>query len=164
MIDDLSRSLRALLSQPGLPPSLGSAQIVFDRPAEPFNPSQSTLDLYLYDIRENRDMTATGAGHMLACTYLITAWPVGGEEIALQEQQLLAEAAQVLLAFPRVPPCFLQGALAGQPPPHLLVLLPEALRNSAEFWTALGNKLRPSISLTASIRLSPLPLPEESEE
>ena len=55
-IDDLSRTLRAILTQKGLPTELGSAQIVFDRPSETFNPQQTTVDLFLYDIREDSEL------------------------------------------------------------------------------------------------------------
>jgi hypothetical protein len=157
MISDLSLTLRALLTQSGLPPELAAAQIVFDRPSEQFTPTQTTVDLFLYDIREDRDFGAGVLVRPLACTYLITAWPVGGPEPALQEQQLLSDVLQMLAAHPTIPPRFLQGSLAGHdPPPQLLVMHPDALKNTAEFWTSLGSKLRPSLSVTATIRVPPL--------
>src|SRR4051812_6737002 len=115
MIADLSRSLRALLSQPGAPPALAAAAVVFDRPSEPFTPTQNTLDLFLYDIRENRDLAPPAtdwvALRVLTCSYLITAWPVGGAELALQEQELLAAALLVLTTHPAIPAGLLQGEL-----------------------------------------------------
>ena len=160
MINELSQTLRAILMQPGLPRELAAAQIVFDRPSETFNPTQTTLDLFLYDIRENRNFgdggTAVAASvRALACTYLVTAWPVGGPELPLQEQLLLSEALQVLSAHPTIPTRFLQGGLAGHEPPQMLVMHPDALKNTAEFWTSLGGRLRPSLSVTATIRLPP---------
>ncbi len=153
MIGDLSRSLRALLGQSGVPSALSGAQIVFDRPAEPFNPTQTTVDLFLYDLREDRDAGApTLRERALACTYLVTAWPVGGPELAFQEQELLSEVLQVLSSSPTIPARFLQGALAGQAP-QVLVLHPDAVKNTAEFWTSLGNKLRASLSVTVTIRV-----------
>ena len=53
MVQDLSLTLRSILTQPGPPPPLASAQIVFDRPSDPFTPSQTTVDMFLYDLREN---------------------------------------------------------------------------------------------------------------
>jgi hypothetical protein len=163
MISDLSLTLRAILTQSGLPPELAAAQIVFDRPSEQFAPTQTAVDLFLYDIREDRDsgvgMRSSGLSvRPLACTYLITAWPVGGPELALQEQQLLSDVLQVLAPHPTIPPQFLQGSLAGHdPPPQLLLMHPDALKNTAEFWTSLGSKLRPSLSVTATFRVPPLP-------
>jgi hypothetical protein len=166
MIQDLSQTLKALLTQPGLPVELSASQIVFDRPADPFSPTQSTVDLFLYDLRENLELRANDAtmtrtnGQVtitppplrLACTYLVTAWPVGGAELALQEQQLLADVLQVLSRYPTIPDGFLQGSMQGQQPPLPMVALhPDALKNMSEFWSALGNKLRASLSVTVTI-------------
>ena len=59
MIRDLSLTLQAILEDPALNtsfPELTAAQIVFDRPVETFNPTQTTIDLFLYDIRENMEL------------------------------------------------------------------------------------------------------------
>ena len=107
MIQDLSQTLRAILTQPGLPTDLSAAQIVFDRPADTFNPSQTSVDLFLYDLRENlelraNDSTLTHANGQvtivppplrLACTYLVTAWPVGAGESALREHHTVPAGA-----------------------------------------------------------------------
>jgi hypothetical protein len=170
MINDLSETLRAILTQPGVPAALAAAHIVFDRPTEPFNPTQTTVDLFLYEIRENHELRADPRGQppgggartgapapmSLACSYLVTAWPVGGPELALQEQNLLGEALQVLTGYPIIPAAFLRGSLVDQQPlPQMLVLHPDALKNTSEFWTALGNKLRPSLSVTVTIAVTP---------
>src|SRR6516165_2525159 len=99
MIRDLSETLKAILTQPGLPPELAAAQVSFERPAEPFNPAQTTIDLFLFDVRENLELRSSdpviqrvnGAAvtqqppRRVICSYLITAWPVGGTEPVLQE-------------------------------------------------------------------------------
>lgn len=168
MIQDLSQTLRSILTQPGLPAPLSTAQIVFDRPSDPFTPSQTTVDMFLYDLRENLELRSnelsvekTGAQSIthkaplrLSCSYLVTAWPVGGVDPALQEQQLLSQVLQTLAHFPTIPANFLQGAMAGQTPPLPMVALhPDALKNLSEFWTSLGNKLRPSLTLTITISM-----------
>ncbi len=172
MIQDLSQTLRAILTQPGLPSELSAAHIVFDRPGDTFNPSQTVIDLFLYDLRENLELrcndsaltrvngqvTITPPALRLACTYLVTAWPVGAGELALQEQQLLGEVLQVLARYPTIPANFLQGNLAGQDPPlPMIALHPDALKNMSEFWTSLGNKLRPSLSITVTISVPVFP-------
>lgn len=160
MINDLSESLRALLTQPGLPGELAAAHIVFDRPSEPFNPAQTTIDLFAYQLREDHNVRSAlpGSGRTLriACSYLITAWPVGGTEPALKEQQLLGEVLQVLSNYPLIPASFLRGSLVGQDPPQMIMLHPDALGNMSEFWTSLGNKLRPSLSVTVTISIPAL--------
>jgi hypothetical protein len=56
MFHDLSQTLKAILSQSGLPTELKVIQISFDRPDGKFIPQQTTLNLFLYDIRENVEL------------------------------------------------------------------------------------------------------------
>jgi hypothetical protein len=181
MIRDLSLTLRALLRDPTLTsgfPELAATDISFDRPSEAFNPTAATIDLFLFDIRENLELknneplavrTATGfaisrAPVRVACSYLLTAWPVGGGELALQEHRLLSEALQVLTRFQKIPSAFLQGRLVSQVPAlPMLTAKSDGLAEPLEFWTAIGNKLRPSIVVTATIAMdvaAPIVAPE----
>jgi Pvc16 N-terminal domain/Carboxypeptidase regulatory-like domain len=171
MIQDLSLTLQAILDDPSLAakyPELAAAQIAFDRPDENFKPAQTTIDLYLFDVRENTELksnepiierkngqTLTHPGPVrLSCSYLITAWPVGGTDLALQEQRLLSEVFQVLSAYPKIPDSFLKGQLSGQTPPLPMVTThPDDLKNPSEFWTAIGNKLRTSLTVTATLTM-----------
>ena len=59
MIRDLSETMQALLTQPGLPPELAAATVSFDRPTDPFTPTQTTIDVFLFDIRERVDLRFT---------------------------------------------------------------------------------------------------------
>src|SRR5262249_5156735 len=84
--------------------------------------------------------------------------PVGVGELPLQEHQLLGEVLQVLSRYPTIPTNFLQGSLAGQAPPlPMIALHPDALKNMSEFWTSLGSKLRPSLSVTVTISVPVFP-------
>jgi hypothetical protein len=147
-------------------PELAAADIVFDRPLDPFNPPKTTIDLFLYDVRENLELrgneyTVTKingqsfthpAALRLACSYLVTAWPVGGAELALQEHRLLTQVLRVLSRYPMIPASFLQGSLVGQDPPLPMVALhPDALKNLAEFWSSLGSKMKASLTVTVTI-------------
>src|SRR5262249_25311361 len=88
----------------------------------------------------------------LACSYLVTAWPVGGAELALQEHRLLTQVLRVLSRYPMIPANFLQGSLVGQDPPLPMVALhPDALKNLAEFWSSLGSKMKASLTVTVTI-------------
>jgi hypothetical protein len=172
MIRDLSATLEAVLTQSGLPTELAAAQIAFDRPTEPFNPPQTTVDLFLYDVRENVELRNnepirrhTGIGRVtieppplrMACSYLVTAWPVGGPDLALQEHRLLSQVLQLLSRFPTIPASFLVGGLVNQEPPLPMVTAQtDALKNPAEFWTAIGNRLRASLSLTVTVSMPAL--------
>jgi hypothetical protein len=168
MIDDLSKTLCAILTQKGLPAELASAQIVFDHPSEKFAPQQTTLNLFLYDIREDLELRSNeprierrngdAITHLpplrVACSYLVTAWPVGGADLALQEQRLLGQVLQVFGRLPKIPASFLQGALKGQTPPlPMVTALVDPQKNLSEFWTALGAQLRPSLTVTATFAM-----------
>lgn len=173
MIRDLTLSLREMIMQASRDmPELAACQISFDRPSDSYNPAQPTISLFLHDIRENTelrsnepDMRVIGgrsvvqrAPFRLACTYLVTAWPgnVTGDELALREQRLLSQVLMTFLRFPKLPPEFLMGALAGQDPPlPLITAQAEGLRNASEFWTALSNRMRPSLNVTATLSLRP---------
>jgi Pvc16 N-terminal domain/Carboxypeptidase regulatory-like domain len=168
-IDDLSATLKAVLQDPGFAgifPELAGADVIFDRPSDSLSPAKSTIDLFLYDLRENLDLrlnevTTTKVGNQimthpaqlrLACSYLATAWPMGGVDLALQEQRLLSEVLVVLSHYPTIPASFLQGSLINQDPLLPMVALhPDALKNLAEFWSSLGAKLRASLTVTVTI-------------
>ena len=77
-----------------------------------------------------------------------------GEELVLQEHELFSQVLQVLARYPTIPDQFLQGSLAEQEPPLPMVALhPDALKNLSEFWTSLGSKLRPSLTVTVTISI-----------
>src|SRR5580765_4800866 len=169
MIRDLSETLRAVLQDPTFKPQfpeLAGADIVFDRPLDTFNPLKATVDLFLYDVRENTELRTNEleieikngqaishpAPLRLNCSYLATAWPVGGAELALQEHRLLTQVLRVLSRYPMIPAGFLQGSLVGQDPPLPMVALhPDALKNLAEFWSSLGSKMKASLTVTVTI-------------
>jgi len=173
MIDELSKLLRAILNYPSVPEPLRSSDKEFVRPVDPYPPNtgRNTVNLFLYDIRENLELRSNervierqndiAIIHQpplrASCCYLVTAWPQGGtnEDIALREQLLLAQILQALSRFPTIPASRLVGTpLEGQSP-----LLPmvtahgDPQKSTAEFWTALGNKLRASISVDVTISL-----------
>jgi hypothetical protein len=171
MIRDLSLTIQALMDDAALAtefPELFGAQIAFDRPVESFNPTVPTIDLFLFDIRENLELrsnepqlTRTNGQVSIqrppmrvSCSYLLTAWPVSGGDLALQEHQLLGQALQVLSRYPRIPTQFMKGQLAGQEPPlPMLTAQNDGLREPHDFWSAIGNRMRASIVVTATIGL-----------
>jgi hypothetical protein len=171
MIRDLSSTLQAVLSDPALAtpfPELSKALIAFDRPDDNFKPAQTTMDLFLFDVRENLELRSNEpkierlngqavvhrAPTRVACTYLVTAWPVGGTDLVLQEQRLLSQTFQVFSMYPKIPASFLKGKLVGQEPPlPMMATHPDELKNPAEFWTAIGNKMRASVTVTVTISM-----------
>ena len=180
MIRDLSQVLRRILEDSRLSsrfPELAEAQISFERPSETFSPGQTTVNLFLYDIREHLELRSNEPSiemrggqtiihnppKRIACSYLVTAWPVGGEELPLQEHRLLSQVLQVFSAYPTIPeiPFLENTTLAGQEPPLPMVTAQvDGLQSAAEFWTALGNQLRPSITVTVTLAMNELFEPE----
>ena len=182
MISDLADALKAILSANGLPTEVVNADISFDRPSDTYNPPTTTINLFLYDIRENADLRSNepvierqgGIATIhrppvrVACSYLVTAWigaEATGEEAILRQHELLGEVLRVFAGMPTIPPERLTGALASQPYPiPLAVLQTDLVRNPAEFWSALGGKLRPSFTLTATLALEALSTPVTAPE
>jgi hypothetical protein len=175
MIRDLSETLQTILDDKGLEasfPELAEAQIAFERPSEQFNPSQTTINLFLFDIRENTKLRSKepiverSNGQALIrqppkridCSYLVTAWAAGstGPQLVLEEHELLGQAMQVFARYPTIPPKFLKGSLKDQELPLPLNVggtNTGEVKDPADFWSALGNKLRPSLVVTVTIEL-----------
>jgi Pvc16 N-terminal domain/Carboxypeptidase regulatory-like domain len=170
MIRDLSQTLAALLSQPDLPGELRAALVSFEHPIDTFNPTQPTLNLFLYELKENRELRSNEPivrrqnGSALIrrppvrvdCYYLLTAWPGDqtGSEGALRGHRLLGQALAALARHATIPADVLVGQLRGQQPPlPILAAQPDGPANPAEFWSALGSRLRPAITVCATVAM-----------
>lgn len=174
MIDDLDRSIEKLLTLEfgGVLPF----DLSFAMPNKDFGPvsgAKNTLDCYLYDVREDRELRQTKPSAdrkpdgtvskkyppaRVRMAYCITAWsPIGlGAAIppSLDEHKLLSDVLRVLLKYPELPPTALVGVLAGQMPPlPTAVIMPETDKIVADFWTAVGGQLRPSLDYRVTISL-----------
>jgi hypothetical protein len=177
MIDDLDKTLEELLKRE-LPPDLVSqVTISFATPDGHFPPASVSLpavDLFLYDVRENRDLrsnewqvdrlsdgTATRKAPPVRvdCSYLVTAWASDSSTTpAEDEHRLLGAVLQVLLRYPTLPPAVLKGTLAGQDPDlPTLSLQPGPLQSMGELWQALGGKPKPALPYTVTLAVEPRP-------
>jgi hypothetical protein len=173
MISDLDSTLEALLTNE-LPSELvGQVAISFATPDGSFPPTSVSLpaiDLFLYDVRENRDLRSNewivnrksdGTAVKqpppvrVECSYLITAWSRDTvPDPAAEEHQLLGEVMKVLLCHATIPDAVLQGSLAGQRPALPAVTLqPGRLQSMGEFWQALGGKPKAALNYTVTIAL-----------
>ncbi len=172
MIRDLDETVSELIRR-DLPPSLaGQVQISFATPDDQFPPQSVSLpaiDLFLYDVRENRDLRSneaylerredgtairTRAPVRVDFSYLVTAWPSESvPEPAEDEHRLLGEVMRVLLRYPKIPEDVLKGELVGQQPAlPVTALQPGRLQSLGEFWQALGGK--PKAALNYQVTLS----------
>ena len=163
MIQDLDESIRALVRRDALNGS--GVEVSFEAPTKDWSARRNTptVDLYLYDIRE--DLTRREVmwepvrekdGHIsgrrppprrFKFSYLVTAWTQRPED----EHRLLSSLLACFLSNEFVPPDLLAGALAGIEIPVLLTIAlpPPADRSLSDVWTALGGELKPSLDLVA---------------
>ncbi len=174
MFDDVDASLAALLADGAAPAEVRAAEVSFAVPDHDFAPGQPALDLFLYDVAENRSlredapsMERTPAGGWQSqrapmrvdCSYLVTAWsPLPGAQRAAAEHRLLGRALLWTARFAVIPPEYLRGTLAVPPQPYPVVAWVAQSRegrSAGEFWTALGIAPRPSFSLTVTVALQP---------
>jgi hypothetical protein len=168
MLDDLDRTLRAVIGAEV--PALAADHLHFEPPDADFTPAVPAVDLFLYDVRENRALRSNewrldrpGNGQVtrqrdprrVDCSYLITAW--AGDP--LSEHLLLGQVLDALLRRPVIPGSAALGALAGQDLPTS-VLQPSLLQGIGEFWQAMGNKPRAALNITVTIAVDgPAPVP-----
>lgn len=171
MIHDLDETLRELLTRT-LPPGLvEQVTISFATPDDQFPPTSVTLpaiDLFLYDVQENRDLrsnewrverssdgtsTKRPPPVRVDCSYLVTAWPSeSAPNPAEDEHRLLGEVMKVLLRHLTIPAEVLQGDLQGQEPPLPTISLhPGRMQSVGEFWQAMGGKPKAALNYTVTL-------------
>ncbi|MCQ3975934.1 MAG: hypothetical protein DPW09_21070 [Anaerolineae bacterium] len=185
MINQLDRVLRQLLIH-DLPVRNGEVEIAFDQPKGEWSGrlSRPTLNLFLYDVRENTtlrepeweirrnsDGTATRQRKpvRLDLHYMITTWAANPDD----EHSLIARTLSVLFRHPYLPPpedrqkredrVFWQEMVAQWPeifrqqpaPIPIRVAQPDLLPNPAEIWSAMDNQLRPAIACVVTLALNP---------
>ena len=159
MLDDLDRTLRVVIRAEV--PDLPEDHLHFEPPDGDFTPAVPAINLFLYDVRENRELrtnewqldrpgngqvTKQRAARRVDCSYLITAW--AGDP--LSEHLLLGQVLRALLRSPVIAGDDVQGALAGQQLPTS-ILQPALLQGIGEFWQAMGNKPRAAVHLTVTV-------------
>lgn len=165
MIELFDETLRSLIT--GEVVDGGGVEVSFEAPTRDWSTRRSvpTLDLYLYDLREDltrrevqwadvRDEAGRVVGRRppprrYRLSYLVTAWTQRPED----EHRLLSACLATFLRHETLVPAELAGALAEQPVPvELEVALPPGPdRSLADVWTALGGELKPSLDLVATV-------------
>jgi hypothetical protein len=171
MLHDLDATLRAVLADPAAPADLRAADVSFDTPDKSFTPAQATVNLFLHDVQENRELRDDAPVVTMAngtyssvrppmrvdCGYLVTTWSTKAAGLkAEEEHRLLGHTLLWLSRFPLITPGYLQGGLLTPPqlypPPAMVAQLKEG-QGMGQFWTALGIAPRPAFSLTVTIGL-----------
>ncbi len=169
MFADLDASLSAVCADAGAPALVRAAQTSFRTPDQTFAPSQATINFFLHEVAENRDLREDGrfwdnTDHTWSfrplpmrvdCRYLVTAWSTNTADAKVQEEhRLLGLALAWLSRFPVLTAGYLQGALATDAQPYPLPMTVAQVREGrgmGEFWSALGIAPRPSFSVTVTL-------------
>jgi hypothetical protein len=161
MIQDVDETLRVLVRREALNGS--DVDIAFDAPNRDWAARRNTptLDLYLYDIREDvqrreviwepvRDETGRVTERRppprhYKLSYLVTAWTQRPED----EHRLLSAVLSCFVRYPALPMNALTGSLrdTGFPVWVTIALPPPADRSLSDVWSALGGELKPSLDL-----------------
>lgn len=171
MFHDLDATLAELLKRE-LPASLSSqVSVSFATPDGKFPPASVTLptvNLFLYEVQENRDLRSREPvlerqpnGRVLAapapvrvdCRYQVTAWPsVQAPQPYQDEHRLLGEAMRVLLRYRELPTEVLRGSLTSQALPVRAVTLQDNQQPPrGEVWQALGGKPKASFYYAVTV-------------
>ena len=164
MIHDVDESLRRLIRRDAI--NGADVDVVFDAPTKEWANRRNapTLDVYLYDIREDLRRRSHGSvevydeeGFVSArhgppryfkLSYLMTAWTQRPED----EHRLLSAVLSCFLRFDALPVEVLNQPLADQGlPVRLTIALPPSEdRALSDVWSALGGELKPSLDLVVT--------------
>ncbi len=169
LIDAIDEAVRTLIRRDALNGS--DIEVVFDAPTRDWAARRNapTVDVYLYDIREDLRRRANGTSEVrdastgfvvgrnsppryFKFSYLVTAWTQRPED----EHRLLSALLTCFLRFAVLPPDVLPRSLDGFRP--LVVGIgrpPVDDRPVSDVWSALGGELKPSLDLTVTAALEP---------
>lgn len=170
MINDLNQVLRQLLIRE-LPIKNSEVDIAFDQPKREWSArlSRPTLNLFLYDLRENQKLRQTQPmwetkrnddGTVtqrrkpvrLDLHYMITAWATEPAD----EHRLLTRTSMVLFRLPHLPQDLLPESLQNQPRTiPIMVGQYDELRNPTDVWNVLDNEMRPALPCVITLALDP---------
>jgi hypothetical protein len=164
MIHEVDVALRSLIEREATAGT--EVEVVFDAPTKDWAGRRNvpTIDVYLYDIREDLRRRERGlineyderdrvrARHLpprhFKLSYLVTAWTQRPED----EHRLLSALLSCFLRHDAIPEEFLTGPLAelALPVPVTVALPPPEDRSFADVWSALGGELKPSLDVVIS--------------
>jgi hypothetical protein len=174
MLHELDTALRRLVEREVA--DVADVEINFEAPTKEWASHRNapTIDIYLYDIRQ--DVVRAQFGQILErdddgiitrrrpppkyfrVAYLVTAWTQRAED----EHRLLSALMAAFLQHDAVPPDLLTGSLSDLSVsiPLAVALPPPQDRSLSDVWSALGGELKPSLDISV---IAPL-LPERFTE
>ena len=170
MIDDLDEVLKKLLERE-LPIKNGEVDIQFDHPKREWSArlSRPTINIFLYDIRENQKLRQTmpmweterqadGTASQrrrpvrVDLYYMITAWATAPED----EHRLISRTLMALFRFATIPEELLPATMPPQAKQiPIMVAQYNELQNATDIWNVLDNEMRPVLSLITTVSFDP---------
>ncbi|MCU1345335.1 MAG: hypothetical protein JWL70_1601 [Acidimicrobiia bacterium] len=162
MLFEVDEALRTLVRRDALD-GQDIAEVSFEAPTKDWASRRTspTIDVYLYDIREDlrrrevgRLRTSDGDGRVTGrvvpprwfkLSYLVTAWTQRPED----EHRLLTSLLSCFLRIDLLPRDVLIGSLAdlALPIPVTIAIPPPEDRALSDTWSALGGELKPSLDV-----------------
>ena len=169
MINEVDETLRSLVRSEVVNDT--DVDVVFDAPTRDWasRRNKPTLDLYLYDIRE--DLRRRESGYLekrdeegkvvsrqqlprfFKLAYLVTAWTQRPED----EHRLLSATLAAIIRYTTVPPEFMTPLLVESDMPLMIQIAypPPENRQVSDVWSSLGGDLKPSIDLVVTMPILP---------
>jgi hypothetical protein len=161
MIHEVDETLRAIVKRDVINGS--DIEVVFDAPTKDWASRRNTptIDIYLYDIREDLKRRQAGTidvhdeqgritgrrtmPRVFKLSYLVTAWTQRAED----EHRLLSAMLACFLRNDRLPVEWLAGSLQENnwPLDISIALPPPEDRALSDVWSAMGGELKPSLDL-----------------
>jgi hypothetical protein len=161
VIHEVDETLRQIVRRDVINGS--DVEVVFDAPTKDWASRRNTptIDIYLYDIREDLKRRQSGLVDIrdehgkitgkrpmprsFKLSYLVTAWTQRAED----EHRLLSSMLGCFLRNDRIPVAWLTGTLQenGWPLDVTIALPPPEDRALSDVWSAMGGELKPSLDL-----------------
>jgi hypothetical protein len=169
MINEVDEALRAVVRADVVNGT--DVEVVFEAPTREWasRRNRPTVDMYLYDIREDTRRRAAGMiehrnergvveerqalPRYFKLAYLITAWTQRPED----EHRLLSAILAAFLRYDVIPEGHLPPALVdlGMPLGVQIAYPPPENRQVSDVWTSLGGDLKPSVDLVITMAIRP---------
>jgi hypothetical protein len=174
MINEVDEALRSLVKAEIL--NGADVEVVFDAPTREWasRRNKPTIDMYLYDIREDLRRRQTGfverrtaegeieerqeLPRFYKLAYLITAWTQRPED----EHRLLSALLACFMMQEVIPETYVPSILAdvGIPLGLLIAYPPPENRQVSDVWSSLGGDLKASIDLVVTLPIRPAAMME----
>ena len=169
MINEVDEALRNLVKAEVI--NGADVEVLFEAPTRDWASRRNTptVDLYLYDIREDLRLRQTGmievrddrgmvverrpVPRYFKLAYLITAWTQRAED----EHRLLSAILACFMRYDTVPDAFLTPLLLdlGLPLQVMIAYPPPENRQVSDVWSSLGGDLKPSVDLVITMAIQP---------